>query len=198
MSRFFFDHPQLPLMSDADMSKVPIVEKYKTLFADLDLSDISTHNDGVGCSGYSSHSMIKALIIKEQERIDSVPQLIWFLQNQPFLTKYIIGFKSTIPNQSQFSRFLKSFQCSKIQQLIAQVNLNTLKKTNTKIETTSIDSKPIKANTKENNPKNFNHNLSDKTKKPKRNKQATLGHLSSTNDINGTKKNCSSGATESI
>lgn len=185
MSKFFFDHPQLPLLSDDDVSKLPIVKKYETLFDYLKLSAIKDHNDGVGCSGYSRHALIKAFIIKEQEQIPSIPKLIWFLQNQPYLTKYIIGFKSTIPDQAVFYRFLNEFPGSKIQQLIADTNLRTFKQTDAKIETTSTDSKPIKANTKENNPKNFNHNLSDKNKKPKRNEQATLSHFSSTNDING-------------
>ena len=51
MNKFFFDHPELPLLSDKDLSEVPIVRKYRALFAHLDLSDIPTHNEGVGCSG---------------------------------------------------------------------------------------------------------------------------------------------------
>ena len=57
MSKFFFDHPELPLLSDKDLSEVPIVRKYRALFEHLDLSTIPSHNDGVGCSGYSTHSI---------------------------------------------------------------------------------------------------------------------------------------------
>jgi len=188
MNKFFFDHPQLPLLSDKDLSEVPIVRKYRALFKNLDLSAIPTHNEGVGCSGYSNHSIIKALIVKSLERIPSVPELIWRLANQPYLSKYILGFKSGIPEETKFYRFLNTFPYSKIDALIASVNNKTLEDLTTKIKTVSIDSKPIKANTKENNPKNFQHNLSDKTKKPKRNTQATLGHFSTTFDINGFKK----------
>ena len=67
MSKFFFDHPQLPLISDTDISQLPIVKKYEALFHHLDLSGIPDHNNGVGCSGYSKHAMIKAMIFKEQE-----------------------------------------------------------------------------------------------------------------------------------
>lgn len=185
MNKFFFDHPELPLMSDKDLSQLPIVRKYRALFHHLDLSTIPTHNEGVGCSGYSTHSIIKALVFKALERIPSIPELIWRLSNQPYLSHYILGFKSGLPDASKFYRFLKTFSYSQIDALIASVNQQTLTDLDKKITTVSIDSKPIKANTKENNPKNFHHNLSDKTQKPKRNTQATLGHFSTTSDING-------------
>jgi hypothetical protein len=188
MNKFFFDHPELPFISDKDLSELPIVRKYRALFEHLDLSDIPTHNDGVGCSGYSNHSLIKALVFKALERIPSIPELLWRLANQPYLSKYILGFKSGIPDDSKFYRFLNTFPYSRIDALIASVNSQTLKRLEKKIKTTSIDSKPIKANTKENNPKNFQHNRSDKTQKPKRNMQATLGHFSTTYDINGIKQ----------
>lgn len=124
MSKFFFDHPQLPLLSDVDISKLPIVKKYEALFDSLDLSAIQDHNDGIGCSGYSRHALIKALVIKEQEQIPSVPKLIWFLQNQPYLSRYVIGFKATIPDPSVFYRFLNETPASTIQQLIVETNLN--------------------------------------------------------------------------
>lgn len=188
MNKFFFDQPELHLISDKDFAYTPIVKKYEILFQYLDLSHIKTHNHGVGCSGYSTHSMIKAFIVKTLERIPSIPELIWRLQNEPYLSKYIIGFKTTIPNESQFYRFLKKFHTAKIEHLIAKINKHTLKLLGKNINTVIIDSKPIIANTKENNPKNFNHNLSDKNKKPKRNEQATLSYFSSTNDINGKKR----------
>lgn len=188
MNKFFFDEPELPLFSDSDFQNTPIIQKYETLFSYLDLSHIKSHNYGKGCSGYSSHSMIKALIVKVLERIPSIPNLIWRLKNDPYLTRYVIGFKDTIPDESQFYRFLNKFHTSDIEKLIADTNQNTLEITQSKIETVIIDSKPIIANTKENNPKNFYHNLTDKTKKPKRNKQSTLSYFSSTNDINGYKK----------
>jgi hypothetical protein len=72
-----------------------------------------------------------------------------------------------IPDESKLYRFLNSFLYSKIDALIASVNTKTLTDLHKTITTTNIDSKPINANTKENNPKNFHHNLSDKTKKPK-------------------------------
>ncbi len=187
MNKFFFDQPELPLLSDKDFANTPIVIKYQTLFKNLDLSHIKDHNDGVGCSGYSTHSMIKALIVKTLERIPSIPDLVWRLQNKPYLSKYVLGFKTTIPDESQFYRFIKKFHTSEIEKLIANVNKDTLKLLGKNIKTVIIDSKPIKANTKENNPKNFNHNLSDKNIKPKRNEQSTLSYFSSTNDINGKK-----------
>jgi len=45
-------------LSDKDFAYTPIVIKYQTLFKNLDLSHIKDHNNDVGCSGYSTHSMI--------------------------------------------------------------------------------------------------------------------------------------------
>ena len=111
-------------MSDKEFANTPIVIKYQTLFKNLNLSHIKDHNNGEGCSGYSTHSMIKAIIVKTLEWIPS------------------------IPDSSQFYRFLKKFHSSKIEKLIANINNDTLKLLGKKIKTAIIDSKPIKTNTK--------------------------------------------------
>ena len=188
MSKFVFKEPELPFIDYYEFINTPIINKYKAMFSLLDLSKIKRYNDSVGCTGYDSHSMIKAIIIKTLEHVPSIKKLIYFLKNNLYLSKYVVGFRDTIPHSSKFTRFLKDFPSDKILQLMANVNKQTYKEENKSISTIAIDSKPIIANTKENNPKNFYHNLSDKTKKPKKNEDATLHHFSSTNDINGRKK----------
>jgi len=166
----------------------PAVLKYSKMFELLDLSSIIRYPHGVGPKGYDNHSMIKAFIVYTLQGYRSIPQLIWELKCKPYFSRYVLGFASGIPHNSTFYRFINSFDPEIIRKLLAQINK---KKYAGKLpELIAIDSKPVKANTKHNNPKTFKKNLSDKTQKPKRNEEATLGYFSKTNDEN-TKKETS-------
>ena len=156
------------------------VKEYKPMFAKLDLSAIREYNAGRGSTGYSRHAMLKALIVYACEGYRSIPQLIKELQAKPYFAKYILGFKSSIPNSSQFYRFLNAFNPEHVRRLLTQVNKKRYGNNLPKL--VAIDSKPIKANTKHNNPKTFRRNLSDKNDKPKRNESATLCYFSKSND----------------
>lgn len=169
-----------------DEMNTPFVEEYSKMFEHLDLSAIQRYSFGVGANGYDSHTMIKALILYACEGYRSIPQLIRELKGKPYFSRYILGFWSSIPNDSTFYRFINSFDDEVISKLLAQVNKKYYGKKLPKL--IAIDSKPIKANTKENNPKAFNKNLSDKKTKPKRNNEATLGYFSKSNDVNTNKK----------
>jgi hypothetical protein len=150
------------------------------MFDKLDLSTIPDYNSGRGATGYSRHAMIKAFIVYACEGYRSILQLIRELQAKPYFSKYVIGFKDSIPDNSQFYRFINSFDPENIRKLLTQVNKKYYGQNLPKI--IAVDSKPIKANTKHNNPKAFRRNLSDKTQKPKRNESATLSYFSKSND----------------
>jgi len=164
----------------------PFVKEYSQMFDKLDLSTIQDYNSGRGATGYSRHAMIKAFIVYACEGYRSIIQLIRELQAKPYFSKYVIGFRDSIPDNSQFYRFINSFDPENIRQLLTQINKKYYGKNLPKI--VAIDSKPIKANTKHNNPKAFSRNLSDKTKKPKRNESATLSYFSKSNDENNGKE----------
>ena len=165
-----------------DEMNTPFVLEYLKMFEHLDLSSIQRYPYGIGQNGYDNHSMIKAFIVYTLEGYRSIPQLIRELKSKPYFSRYVLGFGSTIPHNSKFYRFINSFDAEIIRKLLAQVNKEIYA---SKLpESIAIDSKPVKANTKENNPKAFKKNLSDKKKKPKRNEQATLGYFSKSNDEN--------------
>lgn len=185
MSKHVYNHSEILFLDTKGESITEYVKEYIDLFDNLDLSLIPRYNKGIGASGYDQHSLIKAMIVYAREGYRSIPQLIRELKAKPYFSQHVLGFKSTIPEESTFYRFLQRFSHQAIQTLCAQVNLKKLDLSSLELETIAIDSKPIVANTKENNPKCFVHNLSDKTKHPKRNEEAALGFLTSTNDING-------------
>jgi hypothetical protein len=188
MSKHIFFTHEVVLHGTQDELSTEFAQEYFQMFDSLDLSSIPRCNDGVGASGYDQHAMIKALIVYTKEGYRSILQLIRELKAKPGFSKYMLGFKNSIPDDSTFYRFLKSFDQDKLLELCAKVNKANLESTKTKLSLLAVDAKPIVANAKDNNPKCFVHNLSDKTMPPKRNEDSALGYLTSTNDINGTAK----------
>jgi hypothetical protein len=170
---------QLPLFLPYDQVRaLPIVRKYEKIFAELDLSDISEFNRGVGASGTSQHALIRAFVIRSLESLKTVSALIRFLQANPALI-YLCGFQNqTIPHNSQFYRFLKRTNHSIIEDLLYKTNKPLIEQDVLSLNITAVDSKPIKALTKHNNPKNPYRELKNKKKKIKRNPKATLGYYS--------------------
>jgi len=185
MSKHVFLNSEVILYESNSERMSKFVKEYEELFGNLDLSNVSRYNKGVGASGYDHHSLFKALIVYAKEGYRSIPQLIRELEAKPYFSTYILGFRSGIPESSTFYRFLKNIDSSLIQTLCAQVNREHMSQTGRMLSVLAIDAKPIVANTKENNPKCFVHNLTDKNKLPARNEESALGFLSSTNDING-------------
>lgn len=152
--------------------------KYFMLFKSLDLSDVPDRNVGVGCTGYSRHAIIKALIVKHLERIKSVPRLIEFLDAHPVLTE-MCGFSmGALPDESQFYRFLQNTKNSVFENIHLKINRTLINEGVVSLDTFIIDSKPVMAATRQNNFKYPGRNTRDKTSKPIRNPQATLGYYS--------------------
>lgn len=188
MSKNIFLTPEVVLHGTQDELSTEFAQEYLQMFDSLDLSSIPRCNDGVGATGYDQHAMIKAFIVYTKEGYRSILQLIRELKAKPGFSKYVLGFKSSIPDNSTFYRFLNSFDQDTILKLCSQVNKAKLEATKTKLSLLAIDAKPIVANAKDNNPKCFVHNLSDKDKPPQRNEESALGYMTSTNDINGRAK----------
>jgi hypothetical protein len=122
--------------------------------------------------------MIRAFIVKHLEEISSVPRLIDFLDAHPVLVD-MCGFDNgKLPDASQFYRFLQSTNNSVLENIHLKINRILVEKNVVSLDTFIIDSKPVMAATRENNLKNPTRNTRDKTRKPKRNSQATLGYYS--------------------
>lgn len=152
--------------------------KYNALFSALDLTGFPDKNINVGRTGYSRHAILRAFIIKHLEEIKSVPRLIEFLDSHPILTE-MCGFKmGVLPDESQFYRFLKEAPSELIQNIMHRINRVLIEKDIVTLDKFAIDSKSVKAATRDNNHKNQSRNLIDKNKRPRRNPQATLGYYS--------------------
>lgn len=158
-AKHLFIQREIPFDYSYDEMNTPFVKEYSKMFEHLDLSHIPHYSPG-GAIGYDTHSMIKAFIVYTIEGYRSIPKLIRELESKPYFSKYILGFRSTIPHNSQFYRFINSFDAEELRKILAQVA-----REKTDIKKIALDSKPVMANTKDNNPKSFSRNLSDKNKK---------------------------------
>jgi len=170
---------QLPLFLSYNQARdLPIIQKYEKIFAELNLSSICEFNRGIGANGTSQHALVRAFVIRSLESLKTVSALIRFLQANPALI-YLCGFRNQIiPHDSQFYRFLKKTNHSVIEGLLYKANKSLIDKNVLSLNITAVDSKPVKALTKHNNPKNPRRNQKNKNKKIKRNPKATLGYYS--------------------
>ena len=170
------------------IEKAPLLRKYYYLFKALDLSALPAKNYGPGATGYSRHAILRAFIVKHLEKIKSVPQLIEYLQSIPPLQE-MCGFDlGSMPDETQFYRFLKKNKNSILKKIHISLNKILIEKGCLAMDQFIMDSKPVMAATKENNFKNPNRNTTNKNKIPRRNPRATLSYYSC-QIVNGNKKN---------
>ncbi len=175
-----YSYRTLPLFYDlqAVISSSDTLQKYDAIFRRLDLPRFPDRRYRLGRTGYSRHAILRAFIIKHLERIASVPRLIDYLDGNPVLAA-MCGFEpACLPDASQFYRFLDETPNSQMQKLLHKTSKKLTDEGHLSNKIFIIDSKPILAATKHNNPKNPNRKLYKATGPPRRNPKATLGYYS--------------------
>jgi len=154
------------------------------MFKNLDLSSISEFPpSNHGRKGYSHHAMFRAFIVMKAERFGTISDLLDYLRNN-LIIAHLCGFNilKPLPSYWTFRRFINEFSHDYLTSIF-QNQVNILK--NMGIisgEFISMDSTPIKANTKLNNPKSFSKNKFSKDNQPKSDKDCKLGVYSASND----------------
>jgi hypothetical protein len=153
--------------------------KYDAIFqaVELSISYSSSQETPLGRKGYGFIAFTKALVYKHFQSIKSVPELLRDLESRPILAEMCGFIHGRLPDESRFYEFLKKTNNSKFQEVLHASGKILLTKDIISLDILIADSKPIKANTKHNNPKNPNRSLA-KSKKIKRNPNATLSYYS--------------------
>ncbi|MEG6568023.1 transposase, partial [Thermoanaerobacterium saccharolyticum] len=150
----------------------PKIDFYTSLFSNLDLSSIPEFPPSkFGPRGYSRHALFRAIIVMKAEKFGEISDLIDYLNNN-LIIAHLCGFDITkkLPSYWTFDRFLKNFD-HKYLSYVMQNQVNILKDFDLiSGESISLDSTPIKANTKFNNPKCFSKNKFSKDNQPKSDK----------------------------
>ena len=151
--------------------------KYDALFLAFDKVYNQPDYPSFGRKGYRRSAYLKALIFKESEKIKYTSDLIRSLDSHPVI-EMMCGFTpGKLPDASRFSDFLSSAKNSEIEKMLYSAAQLLIDNGDITTDILIGDSKPIKANTKHNNPKNPNRSR-DKKQKIKRNPSASFGYYS--------------------
>jgi len=168
--QLFFDYHNI-------VNSCSFTQKYDAVFRAFDKVYTCPDSLPFGRKGYPKSAYLKALIYKQCEQIKHITDLIRDLESRPAICM-LIGFEpGRLPDASRFCRFLSSVKNSELQELIHKAAKMMIEDGYVSSDVLLGDSKPLKANTVENNPKNPNRCL-DKKRKIKRNPAATLDYYS--------------------
>lgn len=162
----------------------PIINFYESIFDNIDLSFMPEFIESKrGPIGYSRHALTRAFIVMNCEHFREITSLCDFL-NSNLKIAQLCGFDITkeLPSYSVFQRHIKSINNMNLKEIMKS-QVKTLIKLNA-IDNAilSIDSTPIKANTKYNNEKCFSKKKFSKDNPPKSDKDCKLGVHTANNE----------------
>lgn len=154
----------------------PVIDFYQTLFDCIDLSSIpESIQSKRGPIDYLRHALTRAFIVMNCEHFREITSLRDFLYSNLKIAQLCgLDITKKLPSYSVFQRHIKDIENSDLKEVMkSQVNILTkLGAINNEI--VSIDSTPIKANTKYNNSKCFTKNKFSKDNPPKSDKGCKL------------------------
>ena len=155
------------------------------MFLNLDLSCFPDVSAKTGRNGYSKRALLCAGIVMKCECFSYITDLLDYLQNN-LLIAYYCGFDITKPLPSYWTldRFIRTID----NELLKAVMSNQVKELYELgiIDTSfiALDSTPVSANTKQNNPKSFAKNKFSKDNHPSCDKDCGLGVHTASNQHN--------------
>lgn len=166
-----------------------LTDFYSSLFENLDLSALEDYLPSkFGPKGFSRHALLRAFIVMKCEKFAMITDLNAFLHNNLKIA-HICGFDilKPLPSYTVLQRFIKNLPNDILKEIFKK-QVSELKGLGAvSSEFISFDSNPIKANTKQNNPKSFTKNKFKKANQPKSDNDCRLCVHSASNEI--TEKN---------
>lgn len=166
-----------------------LIDFYSNLFDNLNLSNFQEYLPSkFGPKGFSRHALLRAFIVMKCEKFALLTDLKDFLNNNLKIA-HLCGFDilKPLPSYTVFQRFIKNLSNDTLKEIFKNQVLELKKLGVISPEFVSLDSTPIKANTKQNNPKSFTKSKFKKSNQPKSDKDCKLGVHSASNEI--TEKN---------
>lgn len=163
----------------------PIIDFYQTLFDNIDLSEFPEFIESKnGPKGYSRHALTRAFVVMNCEHFREITLLLDFLYSNLKIAQ-LCGFDITkkLPSYSVFQRHIKDIENTKLKDIMKSQVLSLQKLGAMSNSIVSVDSTPIKANTKYNNPKCFSKHKFSKENPPKSDKDCKLGVHTASNEF---------------
>ena len=162
----------------------PKAKFYDELFINLDLSCVSGLHARTGRPS-EKEALLCSFVVMKCEGFSQITDLVDYLNNNLLIASYC-GFNimKPLPSYWTFERFIKGLDNQVLQDIMKH---QVLKLTKFGIIDTSfigLDSTPIRANTKQNNPKSFSKNKFSKDNPPRADKDCRLGIHTASNQHN--------------
>ena len=164
------------LQDIAFFTSAPKAQFYDKLFFNLDLSEFPESTAKTGRNGFSKRALLCAFIVMKCECFSCITDLVDYLNNNLIIAHYC-GFNimKPLPSYWTFDRFIRELNNDLLKKLMKS---QVLKLSEMGIIDTSfiaLDSTPVNANTRQNNPKSFAKNKFSKDNQPKSDKDCGLG-----------------------
>ena len=155
---------------------------YDKLFSSL---DFTLPRAATGRRGFPKEAMVCAFIVMKCEGFSQITDLADYLDNNRLIAHYC-GFNimEPLPSYWTYDRFLKKMDNATLKEIMAAQVKKLYEMGIVDASFIGLDSTPVMANTKQNNPKSFAKNKFSKENHPKSDPDCALGVHSASNQHN--------------
>lgn len=155
---------------------------YDRLFSTL---DYKLPRAVTGRKGFPKEAMLCAFLVMKCEGFSQISDLVDYLENNRLIA-YYCGFNimKPLPSYWTYARFLRQVNNSELKEIMAALVRKLYDEGIVDASFIGLDSTPISANTRYNNPKSFAKNKFSKKNPPKRDRDCALGVHSASNQHN--------------
>ena len=155
---------------------------YDKLFSSL---DFTLPRAATGRRGFPKEAMVCAFIVMKCEGFTQITDLMDYLDNNRLIAHYC-GFNimEPLPSYWTYARFLRQLNNGELKAIMADLVQQLYELGVVDASFIGLDSTPVMANTKQNNPKSFAKNKFSKENHPKSDPDCALGVHSASNQHN--------------
>ena len=155
---------------------------YDKLFSSL---DFTLPRAATGRRGFPKEAMVCAFIVMKCEGFSQITDLMDYLDNNRLIAHYC-GFNimEPLPSYWTYDRFLRQLDNAELKSIMADLVRQLYELGIVDASFIGLDSTPVMANTKQNNPKSFAKNKFSKKNHPKNDPDCALGVHSASNQHN--------------
>ena len=155
---------------------------YDKLFSSL---DFTLPRAATGRRGFPKEAMVCAFIVMKCEGFTQITDLMDYLDNNRIIAHYC-GFNimEPLPSYWTYDRFLRQLNNGALKSIMANLVRKLYELGVVDASFVGLDSTPVMANTKQNNPKSFAKNKFSKENHPKSDPDCALGVHSASNQHN--------------
>lgn len=166
-------------------TSAPKAQFYDKLFLNLDLSKFPEYTAKTGRNGFSKRALLCAFIVMKCECFSCITDLIDYLNNNIIIAHYC-GFNimKPLPSYRTVDRFILELNNDLLKKLMKSQVLKLSKMGIIDTSFIALDSTPVSANTRQNNPKSFAKNKFSKDNQPRSDKDCGLGVHTASNQHN--------------